>query len=74
MKGGIYMDTLAIAAVSIDLKTCQLQQQAGISVLKMSMDNAQQSAQVVTDMIKVNTQVLEQSVNPHLGKHLDTLG
>ncbi len=61
------MDTAAIAAASISLKTCQLQQQAGISVLKMSMDNAQQSAQAIT-------QILEQSVNPHLGKYLDVLG
>lgn len=63
-----------IAAMSVDMKTCQLQQQAGIRVMRMSMDNAQQSAQAITDMIKVNTQVLEQSVNPHLGKYLDMLG
>ena len=53
------MDTAAIAAASVDMKTCQLQQQAGISVMRMSMDNAQQSAQAITDMIKVNTQVSE---------------
>ena len=61
------MDTAAIAAASVDMKTCQLQQQAGISVPKMSMDNARQSAQAVI-------QILEQSVNPHLGKYLDVLG
>lgn len=61
------MDTAAIAAASVDMNTCQLQQQAGISVLKMSMDNAQQSAQTVI-------QILEQSVPPHLGKYLDVLG
>ncbi len=68
------MDTLAIAAASISMKTGQLQQQVGTSVMKMSMNDAQQSAQAITDMMKINTQIMEQTVTPHLGKYVDVMG
>lgn len=68
------MDTGAIAGASINLKTAQLQQTVTMSTMRMSLDNARDSSQVLLDMMKTNTQVMEKSVSPHLGKYLDVLG
>ncbi|MGS0763329.1 YjfB family protein [Syntrophomonas curvata] len=67
------MDTLAIAGLAMSMQAAQLQQMAAMQVMKMSMDSTRQSAQAITDMMKVNTQLLENSVQPHLGSTIDVL-
>lgn len=68
------MDTAAIAGQAMNLATAKLQQQVGTSIMKMSMDSTKEQAQAMTDMMKANAQVMERSVNPHLGTRLDVLG
>lgn len=67
------MDTAAIAGQAISLQQSQLQQAVGLGVMKMSMDNAKAQAQALTDVMKLNTQAMENSVNPHLGSRLNVL-
>jgi len=67
------VDTLAIAGMAMSMQAAQLQQMVAMQVMKMSMDSTQQNAQAITDMMKVNTQVLENSVQPHLGSAIDVL-
>lgn len=68
LKGGNTMD---IAALSISLSQMKIAQQASVSVLKMAMDTAKVQAVDLTKMLEVNTKIMEQSVNPHLGKNID---
>ena len=68
------MDTAAIAGQAMSMQAAKLQQQVGTSVMKMGMDASQEQAQALTDMLKANTQVMEQSVNPHLATRFDVLG
>ena len=53
-----------IAALSMSLSQMKVANQASISVLKLTMDTAQEQMQ---DM----TKIMEQSVNPHIGSNLD---
>ena len=53
-----------IAALSMSLSQMKVANQASISVLKLTMDTAQQQME---DM----TKIMEQSVNPHVGSNLD---
>lgn len=56
-----------IAALSIAMSQMNLGQQVGIAVTKMAMDTSEQSAQMMTDMMKT----MELSVNPHVGSKID---
>ena len=60
-----------IAALSIGLSQMNPQQQASISVMKMAMDTAVMQSVDMTEMLEVNTKVMEQSVNPHIGGNVD---
>lgn len=60
-----------IAALSMGLSQMKVAQQAGMSVLKMAMDTAEVQAVDLTQMLDVNTKIMEQSVNPNLGKAID---
>jgi len=60
-----------IAAISMGLSQMNLQQQASISVMKMAMDTAVMQSVDMTEMLEVNTKVMEQSVNPHIGGNVD---
>ena len=53
-----------IAALSMNLSQMKVANQASISVLKLTMDTAQEQME---DM----TKIMEQSVNPHVGSNLD---
>ncbi len=53
-----------IAALSISMKQASLAQQVSIAVTKKVMDTAEVNAQALTKM-------MEQSVNPNLGKNVD---
>lgn len=67
------MDTTAIAGMAMSMKTAELQQAVSMGVLKMQMDNTEQSAQALVQMMNANIQIMENSVNPHLGASLDIL-
>ena len=67
-----------IAALSMGFVQMNLHQQAGISVMKMAMDKSKtetidliQQMMEVNDYIDVDTSVMEQSINPHLGANID---
>ena len=53
-----------ITALSMSLSQMKVANQASISVLKLTMDTAQEQME---DM----TKIMEQSVNPHVGSNLD---
>ena len=53
-----------IAALSMSLSQMKVANQASISVLKLTMDTAQEQME---DM----TKIMEQSVNPNIGSNLD---
>lgn len=56
---------MSIAALAIDMKSAQVQQNFSVSVLKMAMDTAEE---VVTEEL----QQLE-SLDPNLGQNLDII-
>lgn len=56
-----------IAALSMALSQMNVRQEATVSVMKKSMDQAESSGQ---DIIKM----LEQSVQPHIGGSIDIKG
>jgi len=53
-----------VAALSISMNQESLGTQVGISVLKMAKDQAEQQGQALTQM-------MEQSVQPNLGRNFD---
>jgi hypothetical protein len=60
-----------IAAMSIILSQTKVQQEAGISVMKMAMDTSKIQNNELVQMIQDNTKLMEQSVQPFLGKNVD---
>ena len=61
-----------IAALSIALNQGKLQQQAGISVMKMAMGAATDQGDAITAMANDMSKAMELSVQPYLGATLDT--
>lgn len=60
-----------IAAMSTMISQSSIQQQASLSVLKLSMDSAKVQAADLAEMLQQSTQAMEISVNPHLGGNID---
>ena len=60
-----------IAALSMGLSQMKVAQQASLSVMKMAMDTAKTQATDLTQMLQVNTKIMEQSVAPHIGGNID---
>ena len=60
-----------IAALSTGLSQMKLAQQASMSIIKMAMDTAKVQAVDLTQMLEVNTKIMEQSINPHMGRNID---
>lgn len=56
-----------IAALSMAMSQMNLGTQVGVAVTKLSMDVAAQTGEMTAKMIKE----MAQSVNPHLGQHVD---
>jgi len=54
-----------IAAISVIYHQSALKQQAGIAIMKKAMENMQTDTQALIRM-------MEQSVHPHKGVHVDT--
>ena len=60
-----------IAALSMNLSQMKLAQQASISVMKMAMDTSQAGVTDLLQALEANTKIMEQSVNPHIGRSID---
>lgn len=60
-----------IAALSMGLSQMKVAQQASVSVMKMAMDSMKGQGVDLTEMLEVNTKMMEQSVNPHVGGNID---
>lgn len=60
-----------IAAISTMLSQGKIVQQANLSVMKMAMNSAENSGQMIKDLVDTNTKVMEMSVNPHIGRNID---
>lgn len=58
-----------IAALSMGLSQMKFAQEAGVSILKMAMDQGQTQAQGLTQLMEGSA--MEQSVSPHLGASID---
>lgn len=60
-----------IAVLSMGLSQMKVAQEASISVMKMAMDTVEVQAVNLTQMLEANTKIMEQSINPNLGKTID---
>ncbi|MEY8417320.1 YjfB family protein [Tissierella praeacuta] len=60
-----------IGALSMDLNQMNVAQQSSVSVMKLAMNTVELQAVDLTKMLELNTKIMEQSINPHLGKTID---
>lgn len=60
-----------IAGLSVGLSQFKLQQQASLSVMKIAMDTAKEKGNMVTELAEAGTKLMEQLVQPNLGKSID---
>lgn len=60
-----------IAALSVSQNQGRLQQQAGLSVMKMAMGATEQQGNTIISMANNNTKSMALSVQPYLGANLD---
>ena len=63
-----------IAAMSILLSQGKIQQQAGLSVMKLAMDTSKTQGDKLASLIGETAKALELSVQPHLGASVDVRG
>ena len=60
-----------IAALSVMMSQGRVQQQAGVSVMKLAMDVASTQGNMMASLIDETAKSLEMSVQPHLGGSVD---
>lgn len=60
-----------IAALSLLMSQGQVQQQAGVSVMKLAMNVASTQGDMMTSLLDETAKSLEMSVQPHLGGSVD---
>lgn len=60
-----------IAGLSMGLSQMKVAQEANVSVMKMAMNTAKGQNMDLTKMLEINTKIMEQSVNPHIGGNID---
>ena len=60
-----------IAALSVMMSRGQVQQQAGVSVMKLAMDTASTQGEMMTALLGETDKSMELSVQPHLGASVD---
>jgi len=60
-----------IAALSVMMSQGQVQQQAGVSVMKLAMNTASTQGEMMTALLNETTKSMELSVQPHLGASVD---
>ena len=63
-----------IAAMSILLSQGKVQQQAGLSVMKLAMGTSKTQGNMLAFLIGETAKALELSVQPHLGASVDVRG
>lgn len=64
-----------IAALSMALSQMNVRQEANISVMKKTMDQAELNGQSVVNMLQEsNVSAMARSVNPHIGSQIDMKG
>lgn len=69
------MDGIAIASQVMAVKQANVQQAFSVGVMKMQMDQQEQSAAQILDMANASgVNAMESSVTPYLGKNLNVLG
>ena len=68
IKGVSIMD---IAALSMNISQMKVAQEASVSVLEMAIDSMKGQSVDLTQILEVNTKMIEQSVNPHIGENID---
>ena len=68
IKGVSIMD---IAALSMNISQMKVAQEASVSVLEMAIDSMKGQSVDLTQILEVNTKMMEQSVNPHIGENID---
>ena len=62
---------MGIAALSMDISQMKVAEEASASVLKMAMDSMKGQSVDLAKMLEVNTKMMEQSVNSHIGGNID---
>ena len=60
-----------IAALSIMLNQNKVQEQVGMSILKIAMDVAKNEGESLTSLADETTKAMELSVQPFIGANLD---
>ena len=60
-----------IGALSMMMSQGQVQQQAGVSVMKMAMNVASSQGDMMTSLLSETAKSLEMSVQPNLGATVD---
>jgi hypothetical protein len=60
-----------IAALSMMSSQGKVQQQAGVSIMKMAMNVAQTQGDQLATMVGETAKAMEMSVQPHLGASID---
>lgn len=64
-----------IAALSMALSQMNVRQEASVSIMKKTMDQAESNGQGVVKMLQESSvSAMEQSVRPHIGSQLDIRG
>ncbi|MCK9444101.1 MAG: YjfB family protein [Tissierellaceae bacterium] len=60
-----------VAGLSVVMNQGSASTQAGVSVLKMAMDMAELQSAQMTQIMEISTEIMEKSVNTHLGGNID---
>jgi len=64
-----------IAALSMALSQMNVRQEASVSIMKKTMDQAESNGEGVVKMLQDSSlKTMEQSVRPHIGSQLDIRG
>ena len=64
-----------IAALSMALSQMNVRQEASVSIMKKTMDQAESNGQSIVKLIQESSvKDMEQSVRPHIGSQLDMKG
>lgn len=60
-----------IAAMATVMSGAKVQQQASLAVMKMAMNQADTSGEMMNKLMDTNAKMMEQSVNPNLGSNIN---
>jgi hypothetical protein len=63
-----------IAGTSIALNQAKIMQAASLSVMKLAMNTAKTSGEMLSQLMNQNLVSPVQSAEPHLGQHIDIRG